>query len=292
MTAFLLGPFQCLTCLFGGVLRDRPEQRIAGTSLSGGGRVEVETYCWEAVCSLLREHKHEVHEHFAHNVAQACCELFATWQLNCCDNRDATAKEPALLTPVYLTLGDSNCTYCLSYDGKDFRRRILPGVPLNSSVEDFVWASLQVSHYIFAILLEGYNHVLKARLEHRGHISDTSARGSHLPVTQIAVPPLMTASVERASSTGWADAATLGRRSAQYFRRAHDIKSEIAAQKGLELLYQSLAPRPLKNPGAPSRGRTNLDGQNHREISRHARRRPQPGLDASRRGGGSPRFPS
>ncbi|KAJ7774995.1 hypothetical protein B0H16DRAFT_82569 [Mycena metata] len=245
--AFLLGPFQCLTCLFGGILRDKPEQFIPGTTLSGGGRVEVEIFCRETVCTLLRELKFDVHKDFAHNVGQACCELFATWQLNQRNNKDAAVKEPALFIPVYVTLSDTNSSYCLSYDGKEFRRKALPAIPPTTSAQDYVWASLQVAQYLFAVLLDGYNKTLKlyqARSEHRGRNGDSSARGSHLPVTQIPVPPLMTASVERTSSTGWADAAKLGWQSAQHFKRAHESKSEIAAQQGLDLLYQSISAWP------------------------------------------------
>ncbi|KAF8183850.1 hypothetical protein K438DRAFT_2020576 [Mycena galopus ATCC 62051] len=225
--AFLPGPFQCLTCLFGGILKDRPEQHIPGTTLSGGGRVDVEIFGRDTACTLLQL-KHREHADFLQKIAQACCELFATWQLNRRNNKDATVKEPAPLIPVYTILCDDDMTYFLAYDGKDFRRRILSGVPLVSSVEEHVWASVQVAQHIFAVLMEEYNNVLRLYSEHRGHIGDTTTA----------------APFECASSMGWADASKLGWQSAQYFRRAHDIKSEVAAQKGLDLLYQSVSAWP------------------------------------------------
>ncbi|KAF8130906.1 hypothetical protein K438DRAFT_1886087 [Mycena galopus ATCC 62051] len=200
----------------------------SGTTLSGGRRVDVEMFGRDTACTLLRESKHREHADFLQKIAQACCELFAAWQLNRHNNKDATVKEPALLIPVYTILCDGDMTYFLAYDGKDFRRRIVPGVPLVSSVEEHVWASLQVAQHIFAVLMEEYNNVLRLYSEHRGHIGDIT----------------MAASFERASSTGWADAGKLGWQSAQYFRRAHNIKSEVAAQKGLDLLYQSVSAWP------------------------------------------------
>ncbi|KAJ7827081.1 hypothetical protein B0H13DRAFT_1917836 [Mycena leptocephala] len=87
--------------LYGGILKERPEKPIPGTTLSGGGRLDVEIFGRDTSFTLLRESKHKVHGDFLQNIARACCELFATWQLNRRNNKDATVKEPALFMPVY-----------------------------------------------------------------------------------------------------------------------------------------------------------------------------------------------
>ncbi|KAJ6466291.1 hypothetical protein C8R45DRAFT_1021202 [Mycena sanguinolenta] len=75
---FLSGPFQAVLCLFGGVLRDQPEQPLPATTLSSGGRVEVEILCRDSALFYLREFKHDVKSKLLNAIAQVCCELYGT----------------------------------------------------------------------------------------------------------------------------------------------------------------------------------------------------------------------
>jgi hypothetical protein len=67
-------------CLFGGVLRDRPEKSVPGTDLSSGGKVEGEIFCRDQMLVFLRELKHrldgQAQKSFADSLAQAICETY------------------------------------------------------------------------------------------------------------------------------------------------------------------------------------------------------------------------
>jgi hypothetical protein len=66
--------------LFGGILRDRPENPIAGIDLSSGGRVEGEIFCHVNLLIFLRELKHRSQmlpgPNFQKALAQLLCELY------------------------------------------------------------------------------------------------------------------------------------------------------------------------------------------------------------------------
>ncbi|KAJ7666393.1 hypothetical protein B0H14DRAFT_2658348 [Mycena olivaceomarginata] len=63
--------FQAIVCLFGGVLRDRPEKSVPRTGLSSGGKVEGEVFCKDQMLIFLRELKHRLGgKEFADYVAQ------------------------------------------------------------------------------------------------------------------------------------------------------------------------------------------------------------------------------
>ncbi|KAF8173773.1 hypothetical protein K438DRAFT_2050574 [Mycena galopus ATCC 62051] len=245
--AFLSGPFLALTRLFGGVLRDRrPEQTISGSTMSGGGRAEIEIFCRDAVVFFLRDFN--VRGNFSKSLARACCELYAIWHLNQCENKDASTHRPAFLIPVRTCLCDALNTYFIGYDGRVFSKYVIPRPAPASSLRDYVATAQEVSSYTsqvaqysFGILVEGYNAVVKsyyARSLHRGRIGDRSAPSSYLPIR--VPPPATTPSFDRASSTGWADAVKLGSKSAHFFARAFTKRSEHAADKGLQLLMESI----------------------------------------------------
>jgi hypothetical protein len=64
-------------CLFGGVLRDRPEKSVPGTDLSSGGKVEGEVFCKDQMLIFLRELKHRLGgKEFADYVAQVICQIY------------------------------------------------------------------------------------------------------------------------------------------------------------------------------------------------------------------------
>ncbi|KAF8173748.1 hypothetical protein K438DRAFT_2023304 [Mycena galopus ATCC 62051] len=233
-----LSPFRALTRLFGGVLRER-EQSIPGTTLSGGGRVEVDIFCHDAVVFFLREYKFDVQGNFSKSLAQACCELYARWHLNKRGNKDTSIHRSA---PVRTCLCDALNTYFIGYNGRFFSKHIIPTPVPASSLRNYVAVTQEVAQYSFGILVEGYNAVLKshyARSLHRGHIGDRSAPGSYRPV-RVPLPSATTPSFDRASSTGWADAVKLGSKSAHFFARAFTKRSERAADKGLQLLMESI----------------------------------------------------
>ncbi|KAJ6466296.1 hypothetical protein C8R45DRAFT_485143 [Mycena sanguinolenta] len=157
---FLSGPFKVLLSLFGGILRNKPEQPIPGNDLNSGGRVEVEVLCRDAILFFLREYKWDVHRNFLDSVAQVCCELYTIHHLNRRLNQDA-AEHPSLLPPVRGSLCDARSTYFIGYDGKEFSKRIVPHTRSSDTTEAHISTLLDVSQFTFAILLEGYVNVLE-----------------------------------------------------------------------------------------------------------------------------------
>jgi hypothetical protein len=67
-------------CLFGGVLRDRPEKSVPGTDLSSGRNVEGEVFCRDQMLVFLRELKYQLdgraQKAFADSLAQIICETY------------------------------------------------------------------------------------------------------------------------------------------------------------------------------------------------------------------------
>ncbi|KAJ7145411.1 hypothetical protein C8R43DRAFT_1012704 [Mycena crocata] len=245
---FLGGSFQTLVCQFGGVLRDRPEGSLPGTSLSSGGRLEGEIFCRQDRLLFVRELKFDLTAKISKALAQVLCELFAAWNLNKRNNKDINLEE---VVPVRACLEDASTTYVISYDGTSFTQHHFHGLNKSASTEDHVFHILHVSTYVFGLLLEGYVRsvtLYRARSIARGKSSDKSKRGSYRPVVD-PQPPLMTTAPElRASTAGWNEAVELGRKSYAYFCRAGEVKSDKRAQTGLELLNQSITAWPTPFP--------------------------------------------
>ncbi|KAJ6466330.1 hypothetical protein C8R45DRAFT_1021317 [Mycena sanguinolenta] len=208
--AFLFGrPFQSLVAHFGGILK------TALQSLSNGDTVE-DVVSGRSVLFFVRAFRQDTE--FLTALAQVCGELFGIFHFNQLHNKDAPINKPIPL-PVRTCLCDSNFIYFLSYDGKELSKYVLPRPTIANSVDEYVMAAINVSHYVLGILLEAYNHiVMNARSEYRARVVKSAYT----------------------LDSGWETAAKLGWESAQYFGRAHDKLSEIAAEKGLQKLYDSL----------------------------------------------------
>ncbi|KAJ6535995.1 hypothetical protein DFH09DRAFT_98697 [Mycena vulgaris] len=238
--------FQFLVSLFGGILRDKPENilPLAGTDLSSGGQFEAEIFCREEMLILIRELKHckRLQTDFLKALAQVLCELFAVWHLNRQGNEDI---DEAKLIPVHACLYDGVDAYFISYDGDKFRRHAISGPPPVKGlggIEEYTEASLKVHHYTFALFLEGYFKTLQLyheRSVRRGSSGDVSTRGSHRTVSS-SVPPPMRRAVDSDTTKGWHEALRLAYDSRAYFQRAHTIPSNEPAEKGLQLLFESL----------------------------------------------------
>ncbi|KAJ6577586.1 hypothetical protein B0H19DRAFT_563927 [Mycena capillaripes] len=244
--AFLAGPFQTLVCLFGGILRDRPEQHISGTELSSGGRIEGEIFCQEKLLLFVKELKHDVKVKFAKALAQVLCELFAAWHFNRRYNKDVED-----ILPVRACLCDAVNAYFISYDGNRFTRHVAERPRAGASISDQVLVTLSNANYTFGILLEGYLHAVtmsEKRSVSRGKAGDKRKRGSERKVV-VVKPPSMS-SLDRESTEGWGEAVEWGGKSLSCFRRAHTVKSDNRAEEGLQLLFKSISawPTSSKNP--------------------------------------------
>ncbi|KAJ7848084.1 hypothetical protein B0H13DRAFT_2362113 [Mycena leptocephala] len=246
---FLSGTFQTIVCLFGGVLRDRPEKSVPGTDLSSGGKVEGEVFCKDQMLIFLRELKHRLGgKEFADHVAQVICEIYAVWHLNRQKNIDIPETN---LIPVVACLYDGMQAHFIAFNGVDFKRRSFPAVTLQTQglqgVGEYFEHTLQVSspvhEYTFAVLLSGYYNTLRLYYERtvsRGEKGDASAPGSHRAVTTIPVPPLMGEHIDRLSAEGWQSALELAYEARECFRRAKEYGSDQRAEEGLDKLSESL----------------------------------------------------
>ncbi|KAJ7092644.1 hypothetical protein C8R44DRAFT_405850 [Mycena epipterygia] len=243
---FLSGTFQSLVCLFGGLLRDKPERSVPGTEISSGGKIEGEVFCHTEMLIFIRELKHraQLQKKFLDSLAQVLCELFAVWHLN---RRMHADVSPEKLIPVRVCLCDGLDTHFLSFDGIRFRKRSFLGHPspikgLNG-VKDYVKQSIVVNTYTFALLLEGYHDTLRLYYErstHRGQMGDNGTRGSHSSVTIPGIPPPMGARIDRLTTHGWYTALRFAYEARAFLQRAHALSSSEPAEKGLERLFDSL----------------------------------------------------
>ncbi|KAJ6530361.1 hypothetical protein DFH09DRAFT_1411186 [Mycena vulgaris] len=242
--AFLAGTLQTLVCLFAGILRDKPEQHLPGTALSSGGR---EIFCREERLLFVRELKHDVGAKFTEALAQVLCELFAAWHLNRRYNKDVLVDH---LGPVRACLCDASSAYFIGYDGSQFSRHVVASPAKWATVEEHVLSSLEIAQYTFGVLLEGYAEAIQLygkRSISRGKAGDATARGSHRTAVVNPQPPLMSRSFERESTQGWTEAVNLGLKSSLCFQHAHQIQSNVAAERGLQLLQDSLDAWPKKS---------------------------------------------
>ncbi|KAJ7745444.1 hypothetical protein DFH07DRAFT_833643 [Mycena maculata] len=98
-------------------------------------------------------------------------------------------------------------------------------------------------NYTFALLLEGYFNTVElyySRSTHRGEMGDDKiSPGSHLPVTT-PIPPPMGTRTDRISTQGWYTALQSAYEARAYLQRAHQVRSNERAERGLECLYNSL----------------------------------------------------
>ncbi|KAJ6530359.1 hypothetical protein DFH09DRAFT_1411173 [Mycena vulgaris] len=217
--AFLAGT---LVCFFGGILRDKLEQHLPGTALSSGGR---EIFCREERLLFVRELKHDVGAKFTEAPAQVLCEFFAAWHLNRRYNKDVPVDH---LVPVRACLYDASSAYFIGYDGSQFSRHVVASPAKPATIEEHVLSSLEITQYTFGVLLEGYAEAIQLygkRSISRGRAGDATARGSHRTVVVNPQSP-------------WTEAVNLGLKSTLCFQRAHQIQSDIAAERGLQLLQE------------------------------------------------------
>ncbi|KAJ7441968.1 hypothetical protein B0H11DRAFT_2095390 [Mycena galericulata] len=166
-------------------------------------------------------------------LAQVLCELFAIWRLN---RRQNTDIDPSMLTPVYACLDDAVDAYFLSYDGNCFRRRIFRNTVAPACgvqhVQGYIYATLKVHKYTFALLLEGYYNTLILHYERSVKVGapvDVGSRESS--------PPMCRAP---GTAKGWYHVCQLAYESRALFQRAHQVNSNEPAERGLKLLYESL----------------------------------------------------
>ncbi|KAF7357590.1 hypothetical protein MSAN_01355400 [Mycena sanguinolenta] len=228
--AFLSAPVKALLNLFGGILTNKPERPMRGNDLN---RVKVQIFCQGTILFFLREYKRNVHRNFPDTLAQVCCELYAVHQCNRRLNKDAAELDPSLLPPVRASLCDAQFTYFIGYDGKEFSKRIVPHARLPDTVDDYISTAIDMAQATFPILLEGYMNILelyRARSDHKSH--DRPVRMTD------------TESHARKSSTEWGNALKLGRDAAAYFQHARNSRSKLAAETGLQKLYESLSTWP------------------------------------------------
>ncbi|KAJ6567759.1 hypothetical protein DFH09DRAFT_1314267 [Mycena vulgaris] len=241
---FLSGTFQSLVCMFGGILRNKPEHSVPVTVLSSGGEFEGGIFCRDEMLIFVRElkHRHQLQKEFLDSLAQVLCELFAVWHLNRRTNADVITDK---LIPVRACLCDGSETHFLSYDGINFSRfsittstSLVKGL---EGVEEYMDHSLQANNYTFALLLEGYYDSLKLYYErstHRGEKGDNGARGSHFPVAMPGVLPFMGARIDRHTTVGWYTALQLAYDARACLQRACAVHSNERAEQGLELLLE------------------------------------------------------
>ncbi|KAJ7594573.1 hypothetical protein C8J56DRAFT_885133 [Mycena floridula] len=241
---FLAATFQTLVCLFGGILRDKPENVIPGTDLSSGGKIEGEIFCQEELLVFVRELKHENQLRsptlFAKSLAQVMCELFAVFHLNRKLNKDVDA---AKLIPVRACLCDTTNTYFISFDGNCFARRVFrynggkmgAGSVEPEDMEQYVNYALTVHQYTFSMLLEGYCSALTL------YYQRSFKRGNDGDVMLVPEPPPMSRCyIQRGTTEGWRQTLELAYKSRAFLQRGYRIQSDEPAEKGLQLLNESL----------------------------------------------------
>ncbi|KAJ6614006.1 hypothetical protein B0H10DRAFT_2191704 [Mycena sp. CBHHK59/15] len=254
--AFLAGPLQTLVCLFGGILKDLPEQHIPGTLISSDGRIEGEIFCREKLLLFARELKFNIHTELLKALAQVLCELFAAWHLNLGLHKDV---DDQTLIPVRGCLCDASKAYFIGYNGSVFSRYITTSLPKQASLGEHIDATIELANYTFGVLLAGYLNAIKLygrRSVRRGKTVDVDpTRGSHRTMVAPQLPSISRPPAERLSTEGWKTAVELGLKSAILFRRAYKFRANATAEKALALLYQSLeawptaaAPKPLRLP--------------------------------------------
>ncbi|KAJ7447100.1 hypothetical protein B0H11DRAFT_2248525 [Mycena galericulata] len=214
------GALQSLVWLFGGILRDRPENRVPETDISSD---EGAIFCRDEMLFLVRELKYRQSgkTKFLQALTPVLCELFAVWHLN---RRQNTHIDPTMLIPVHACLYDAADVYFLSYDGVSFRRRIFLNTRSPATVikdlQEHIYGTLNVHKYTFALLLEGYYNSLTLNYERSVR---ESRRATVCPTT-----------------TAWHTACRLAYESRAFFQRAHQVRSDEPAEKGLKLLHESL----------------------------------------------------
>ncbi|KAJ7228375.1 hypothetical protein GGX14DRAFT_554474 [Mycena pura] len=226
IVASMAGPYQVVLSLFAGILRDRPEQRLAGTLVEGN------IFCREKLLLFVRV-KLETGIWFTRALAQVLCELHAAWHLN--RRLNAFVGLPM----VFASLSDADNSYFIGYNGKKFYQRAVAN-PVDGSILDHASNAL-LTNSMFGVLLDGYLAAIKLyarRSVARGSQGDNMPPGSNRTVSMT--------ECESNTMQGWKKALQFGIMSSDYFQYAYKHGCDDAAEKGLDFLYQSLNAWPDK----------------------------------------------
>ncbi|KAF7345030.1 Aa-trans domain-containing protein [Mycena venus] len=211
---------------------------------------ETEIFCEQSLLLFMRELKFNVQVKLSKAVAQVLCELYAAWHLNRRCHSDIPQNR---LIPVRVCLRDATTAYFIGYNGSLFSRFIATSPSPQAALEEHVWASLQITRYTFSVLFEGYLNVIRLygqRSVSRGNAGDNHPRGSHRTMLDRQPQPSAMASnpCSRDLIARWVTAVGHALKASSYFKRAHDMASNSAGEKGLELLQDSLEAWPDKSP--------------------------------------------
>ncbi|KAJ7500335.1 hypothetical protein B0H11DRAFT_2189617 [Mycena galericulata] len=229
------GAFQSLVSLFGGILQYRPEHTASGTDFSSGEEAAI--FCHDEMLFFVREFKNRrrsERKKFIKALAQVLCELFGVWHLN---RRKKEDIDPTMLIPVHACLYDATDFYFLSYDGFGFRKRIFRNsvAPQTGGrdVQDYVYETLRVHMYTFALLLEGYNSAVTLQYER-------SVRRNLLLGPNVGRGACRDTGHSTTTASGWRTACRLAYESRAFFQRAQEVHSNEPAEKGLRRLAESV----------------------------------------------------
>lgn len=200
----------------------------------------------------------------------------AVWHLNRRSNQDITPDKLVPVHACLCDAVDAHFLSFdgVEFRKRSFQHAT-PPVKGTKRVEEYVYESLNgifseaisvdntnilgpVFQYTFALLLEGYYNAVKLyynRSIKRGQTGDVSAqpyfmhysvshrfqmgaRGSHRTVNVNPIPPSMRRAIDRLTNQGWHTTYRLAFESRAFFQRAHIIKSDEPADKGLKLLFE------------------------------------------------------